>query len=171
MSEKVNTPNLVSRRSFLKKTAMIGAGLAAAGSLQACAPGKSTDAASDIKWDKEVDVVVVGSGTVAIAALAAKDAGAESVLILEKGPAFGGTSALSGGGFWIPLNYNMAAQGIEDNRDDAVKYLKTVTAGQSSDELIENYVDNANKMAEWMRDKFNYEWILAQIKIMLITTK
>lgn len=164
MSEKENSQNLVSRRNFLKKTAMIGAGLAAAGSLQACAPAKASDASSDVKWDKEVDVVVVGSGTVAIAALAAKDAGAESVLILEKSPAFGGTSALSGGGFWIPLNYNMAAQGLEDNREDAVKYLKTVTAGQSSDDLIENYVDNANKMAEWLRDKFQYEWILGANK-------
>ncbi len=38
MSEKENTQNLVSRRSFLKKTAMVGVGLAAAGSLPACAP-------------------------------------------------------------------------------------------------------------------------------------
>jgi succinate dehydrogenase/fumarate reductase flavoprotein subunit len=162
MSKKDNAQDLVSRRSFLKKTALVGASLAAAGSLQACAPKAS--GAADVKWDKEVDVVVVGSGTVVIAALAAKDAGAESVLILEKGPAFGGTSALSGGGFWLPVNYNMAANGLEDNRDDAIKYLKTVTAGQSSDELIENYVDNANKLAEWLRDTYKYEWVLGANK-------
>ena len=157
MSEKENTQNLVSRRSFLKKTAMVGVGLAAAGSLPACAP--KTAGAAEVKWDKEVDVVVVGSGTVAIAAIAAKDAGAESVLILEKGPVFGGTSSLSGGTFWIPVNYVMAANGIEDNREDAIKYLQITTAGQSTDELITNFVDNGNKMLEWLRDKFQYEWL------------
>ncbi|PKO15220.1 MAG: FAD-binding dehydrogenase [Chloroflexi bacterium HGW-Chloroflexi-10] len=156
MSEK---DNLVSRRGFLKKTALLGAGLAATGSMVACAPADGTS--ETIKWDKEVDVVVVGSGTVAIAAIAAKDAGAESVLILEKGPAFGGTSALSGGGFWIPMNYPMAAEGLEDNREDAYKYMKAISAGQSNDELINTYLDNANKMLEWLRDKFQYEWVLA----------
>ena len=112
-----------------------------------------------LKWDKEVDVVVVGSGTVAIAAIAAKDAGAESVLILEKGPVFGGTSSLSGGTFWIPVNYVMAANGLEDNREDAIKYLQITTAGQSSDELITNFVDNGNRMLEWLRDKYKYEWL------------
>jgi len=157
MSEKENAQNLVSRRSFLKKTAMVGVGLAAAGSLPACAPKASGTA--EPKWDKEVDVVVVGSGTVAIAAIAAKDAGVESVLILEKGPVFGGTSSLSGGTFWIPVNYVMAANGIEDNREDAIKYLQITAAGQSSDELITTFVDNGNKMLEWLRDKYQYEWL------------
>lgn len=152
--------NLVSRRGFLKKSAMLGAGLAATGGMVACAPAGASNGAADIKWDKEVDVLVVGSGTVVFAALAAKDAGAESVLIIEKNIAFGGTSALSGGGFWIPLNYAAKAEGIEDNREDAYKYLKTVSAGQSSEELINTYLDNANPMLEWSRDKFGYNWAL-----------
>ncbi|PKO08504.1 MAG: hypothetical protein CVU40_15100 [Chloroflexi bacterium HGW-Chloroflexi-2] len=150
--------NLVSRRGFLKKTAMLGAGLAATGGIVACSPAGATTAGEDIKWDKEVDVVVVGSGTVVMAALAAKDAGAESVLILEKNIAFGGTSALSGGIFWIPLNYPKKAEGFEDNREDAYKYVKKTSAGQSTDELINTYIDNANSMLEWSRDKFGYNW-------------
>jgi succinate dehydrogenase/fumarate reductase flavoprotein subunit len=152
--------NLVSRRGFLKKTAMLGAGLAATGGIVACSPAGATTAGEDIKWDKEVDVVVVGSGTVVMAALAAKDAGAESVLILEKNIAFGGTSALSGGIFWIPLNYPAKAEGFEDNREDAYKYLKITSASQSTDELINTYIDNANSMLEWSRDKFGHKWVL-----------
>ncbi len=152
--------NLVSRRGFLKKTALLGAGLAATGGIAACAPAAAGNAGKDIKWDKEVDVVVVGSGTAVIAAIAAKDAGAESVLILEKSVAFGGTSALSGGAFWIPMNYVMKEEGIEDNRDDAYKYLHTISAGQSDDILINTYLDKGNEMLEWIRDKFNYGWSL-----------
>ncbi len=161
MSKIDKEQQLVSRRSFLKKSAMVGAGIVASSSLTACGPASSGDMAANIKWDKEVDVVVVGSGTVAMAAIAAKDAGAESVLIIEKGLAFGGTSSLSGGGFWIPMNYPMLAAGIEDNREDAYKYLKTVSAGQSTDELINAYLDNGNKMLEWLRDKYQYEWLMA----------
>lgn len=156
------TDNLVSRRGFLKKTAMIGAGLAATGGVVACSPSAASNTAEEIKWDKEVDVVVVGSGTAAMAALAAKDTGAESVLIIEKSIAFGGTSALSGGGFYIPLNYVMENAGIEDNREDAYKYLKAVSAGQSEDVLINTYLDNANKMLEWSRDKFQFDWLLTE---------
>ena len=47
MSEKESAQNLVSRRSFLKKTAMVGVGLAAAGSLPACTP--KTAGAAEVK--------------------------------------------------------------------------------------------------------------------------
>ncbi len=156
-----NEPRLISRRTFLKKTAAISAGAAAMTTLAACAP-KTSGAASKLptKWDKEVDVLVVGSGTAAMAAIAAKDAGAASVLIIEKGAAFGGTSALSGGGMWIPNNYLMQAQGIEDNKADALKYMKAVSEGQSTDELMNAYLDNGPKMIEWLRDKLGYEFAL-----------
>ena len=152
--------NLVSRRNFLKKTAMLSAGLAAAGGLAACQPkvAGETPKGEETTFDKEVDVVVVGSGTVIFAALAAKDAGAESVVVLEKNVAFGGTSAISGGGFWIPMNYRMAEEGIEDNREDAYKYLTAVSEGHSDDTLINAYLDNAPKMLEWSRDKLGLKW-------------
>ena len=160
MFDQENEPKIVSRRTFLKKSALIGAGVTAAGALAACS-GAPSSQKSTPKWDKEVDVVVVGSGTAAVGAIAAKDAGASAVTIIEKGPAFGGTSALSGGGFWIPMNYVMQQAGIEDNRDDAFKYMKAVTAGQSTDELINAYLDYGPKMLEWLRDKFEYQFLLS----------
>lgn len=145
---------LVSRRGFLKKSALLGAGLAAAGGLAACKPAAS-GAAESIKWDKEADVVVVGSGTVAVAALVAAKEGAK-VIVLEKSLAFGGTTALSGGGFWVPNNYAMLAKGLTDSRENAVKYMQRVTEGQSSDELINAFVDAAPKMTEYLRDSFGW---------------
>jgi len=158
MSTSGNEPKLVSRRNFLKKTAMISVGAVAATTLASCASKTTTGSAAKIEWDKEVDLLVVGSGTVAMAAIAAKDAGAESVLIIEKGPGFGGTSALSGGGLWLPNNFAMKEAGLEDNREDAYKFLKAVTDGQSTDELINAYLDNAPLLAEWLRDKFGIPW-------------
>ncbi len=50
------------------------------------------------EWDREVDVVVLGSGGAAMtAAITAHDFSAGEVLILEKSGMVGGTTAMSGG--------------------------------------------------------------------------
>ena len=67
------------------------------------------------QWDEEFDVVVVGSGNGALtAAITAHDGGA-NVLVIEKGDRFGGTSASSGGGVWIPNNRYAKAAGAEES--------------------------------------------------------
>ena len=89
---------IVSRRDFLKRTAVAGAGVAAiaAGCAPKTAGETSGNGSKTPEWSKEADIVVVGAGTVAVAALVAAKEGAK-VLIVEKSPAFGGTTALSGG--------------------------------------------------------------------------
>jgi 3-oxosteroid 1-dehydrogenase len=53
---------------------------------------------------QEFDVVVVGSGGAGmVAALTAAHQGLSTVLV-EKAPHFGGSTARSGGGVWIPNN-------------------------------------------------------------------
>ena len=57
-------------------------------------------------------VVVVGSGSAAFtAALAAKEAGLEP-MIVESTNLLGGSSAMSGGGLWIPNNPLMLKAGV-----------------------------------------------------------
>ena len=68
-----------------------------------------TDQTWDSEWDRVVDVVVVGTGVAGhAAALAALDRGA-SVLMLERMPLIGGTTAKSGGAMWIMNNSFMQA--------------------------------------------------------------
>ena len=110
----------LSRRDFMKSTAagalslglMSLTGCANANESTAAETNSSTaesttvaqenpaPAADGITWDKEVEVIVVGTGTVCNATVAASEYGAKSILVLEKSEfMFGGTSVTSGAGF------------------------------------------------------------------------
>ena len=105
------------------------------------------------KWDREVDVVVMGTGGAALtAAITAHDQGLK-VLVLEKTHQIGGTTAFSGGVPWIPMNRYMKEAGIEDTREDALKYIRRITGGKEPNpDLLETYVDNAYKAIDYLHE-------------------
>lgn len=104
----------------------------------------------DTPLPAEVDLVVVGSGAGGLlAAVRAKDAGL-SVLVVEKAGELGGTSALSGGDIWVPCNLDQAKAGVDDNLDDAYRYVRTAARGMASDERILAYLETAPQMAEYL---------------------
>jgi succinate dehydrogenase/fumarate reductase flavoprotein subunit len=104
-------------------------------------------------WDRVVDVVVVGSGGAALtAATLAHDQGAE-VLVLEKADMLGGTTAVSGGGVWLPGNHKMAEAGIDDSREDALAYIRRLTNGTEPDSaLLEVFVDTAPEVLRYLEN-------------------
>lgn len=98
------------------------------------------------------DVIVVGSGAGALtAALRANDLGM-SVLVIEKSDKFGGTSALSGGGIWIPMNPQIAGLGGEDNFEDAWTYVTTATRNMVSTTRLRAYLDTGPVMLRWLAE-------------------
>lgn len=103
-----------------------------------------------MSWNKEVDIVVVGSGAGGmLSALVAAKNRAE-VLIVEKDRLWGGTSSTSGGGIWIPGSDQARAAGFEDNLDDAFRYVRALSADNVPDANIRAYVDNAATMLRWV---------------------
>jgi succinate dehydrogenase/fumarate reductase flavoprotein subunit len=105
------------------------------------------------EWDRVVDVVVVGSGGAALTAATLAHDGEAEVLVIEKADMLGGTTAVSGGGVWLPGNHKMAEAGIEDSREDALAYIRRVTAGSAPDpDLLEVFVDTAPEMIKYLED-------------------
>lgn len=106
----------VSRRSLLAAAGAVTGGVALARMPRAArAAGRSFDATADV-------IVVGGGGAAFAAAVGAAQAGTR-VLLLEKAPAVGGTTARSGGAYWIPNNHLMRAKGVKDPKDAAVKLM------------------------------------------------
>jgi succinate dehydrogenase/fumarate reductase flavoprotein subunit len=101
-------------------------------------------------FDHEVDVLVVGSGGGGMTAALKADAEALDTLIVEKSPQFGGSTALSGGGIWVPGAPSQRRAGYTPQPDDVFTYLKEITGGLVSDERLRAYVDEAPEMMEFL---------------------
>ncbi len=107
----------------------------------------------DEHWDHEFDVVVVGSGAGGLtAAIAAHDLG-QSVAVLEKSDQYGGTSAISGGGVWVPCNHLLIVAGADDSHHDALTYLKAATQGVVSEARLLAYLEHAPRMVRYLEEK------------------
>ncbi|HTP23172.1 MAG TPA: FAD-binding protein, partial [Solirubrobacteraceae bacterium] len=77
-------------------------------------------------WDSEFDVVVVGTGGGALTAAVTASWRGLKTLVVEKTSTWGGTTAYSGGGVWIPANPLMIQDGVNDSLDDALRYLDDI---------------------------------------------
>jgi succinate dehydrogenase/fumarate reductase flavoprotein subunit len=80
----------------------------------------------------ECDVLVVGSGCAGLSAAVTAGHHGLKVLITEKEPRFGGTTARSGGWLWIPGTRLAKAWGIVEDKEQARTYLRH-EAGNSFD--------------------------------------
>lgn len=97
-------------------------------------------------WDKDVDVLVIGTGAGGMAsAVFAAHRGART-LIIEKSAQYGGTSATSGGGVWIPCSDSAREQGQEDTPEEAFTYIKALTGNTVADARIRAFVENGHVM-------------------------
>lgn len=116
----------LTRRDFLKGTAIGAAGLIA-GSMLPSKAAASDKAKSHIpeKWDYEADIVIIGAGATGLpAALRALDAGA-SVIIVEQNYDVGGRAIISGGA--TPLGGGTRVQKLHGVEDSPEKYFRDMT--------------------------------------------
>jgi len=110
---------------------------------------------SEMDWDREVDVLVVGTGNGGLtAAVCNWEMGTKDVLIIEKQDKVGGTSATSGGGIWIPNSHYAKEAGAEDNLQDAKAYLMNTLFGEDvPEEMIDIYLEKAPEMLKFLHDR------------------
>jgi len=147
-----NKKKSLSRREFLKGTAVSSVAIAGSTLLAGCKPAAETASNLPETWDKETDVVVVGyGGAGAAAAIAAREAGVE-VLILEKMMVAGGSSAISGGVYYAGGTSVQKEFGIEDSADKMYEHYLNTGKGFNDPKLARLAADysaaNVEKLIE-----------------------
>ena len=110
---------------------------------------------SENDWDREVDVLVVVTGNGGLtAAVCNWEMGSKDVLIIEKQDKVGGTSAMSGGGIWIPNSHYAQEAGAEDSLDDAKRYLINTLFGEDvPEDMIDTYLEKSPEMLKFLHDR------------------
>jgi succinate dehydrogenase/fumarate reductase flavoprotein subunit len=127
---------LANRRAFLKGSA--GAGAAAVAGL---APEQAKAEGVPAKWDKVVDVVIVGTGHAGLAAaITAVDAGAKVVILEKLKKEFeGGNSKVSGNMWWTPTDL-----------PQALEYIGALAYGLTDKESIQALAEEMLKLNAWL---------------------
>jgi len=101
----------------------------------------------------DYDVVVVGSGAAALlSAAVAADSGL-ATLVLEKSDLVGGTSSISAGTVWVPCNPYAEDEGVPDDPEQAIRYLRAVAAGRTPPEVLDALVRSGGEMLRFARDR------------------
>lgn len=97
------------------------------------------------------DLVVVGSGAGGLStAVTAAHLGLK-VLVLEKEPQFGGTTAWSGGWMWIPRNPLAVAAGITEPIDKPLSYLRHELGAQFDEARARVYLTHGPRMVAFFQ--------------------
>lgn len=143
----------ISRRGFISAAA-IGAGALGMASLGGCATTSSgtepiASASIPEKWDKECDIIVIGSGSVLPAATYSALNGLETI-VLEKNEIIGGTTITSGGKTYVPCT----SLAPDDSYERALEYLNACNPHEfATPEQIKAYVDEGPEMVDFLMNE------------------
>ncbi|MFK0248591.1 3-oxosteroid 1-dehydrogenase [Amycolatopsis azurea] len=109
----------------------------------------------------DYDVIVAGSGAAGMtAALSAAHRGLD-VLVVEKAAHFGGSTARSGGGVWIPGNHALRAAGISEPPERAHEYLESIVGDVVPAELRTAFLNRGPEVLSFVCDKtpLRFRWV------------
>lgn len=97
------------------------------------------------------DVLVVGSGAAGLAAAVTAATLGAKVVVVEKEPLYGGTTAWSGGWLWIPRNPLAVAAGIQEDADGPRTYLRHELGANYDEARVEAFLQNGPRMVEFFQ--------------------
>ncbi|NND68555.1 MAG: FAD-binding protein, partial [Halioglobus sp.] len=97
-----------------------------------------------------VDWLVAGAGAAGMTGAVVAHHFAADVLVVEKEPVYGGTTAKSGGVAWIPGNHRQPVAGVNDSTEEGFTYLKHLVGDSVAEPRLRAYAERAAEMLEFM---------------------
>ena len=116
----------------------------------------------DRRFGSHAPVLVIGAGACGlVAALAARDAGAE-VLVLEREASPGGSTALSSGFIPAAATRFQRAQGIADSSAQLAADIQRKNHGEADPYIVEAVCRATGPTLEWLADRHGIEFVLLE---------
>lgn len=103
--------------------------------------------------DTAYDVLVIGTGASGMSAAVTAAYQGLKVLVVDKAPLYGGTTARSGGWLWIPGTKLAKEQGIEEPADAARAYLQHEATTHFDGARVDAFIENGPKAIEFFTEK------------------
>jgi succinate dehydrogenase/fumarate reductase flavoprotein subunit len=113
----------------------------------------SLSSASSASSVVDCDVLVVGSGASGLATAVTAAAQGLKVIVVEKEPLFGGTTARSGGWLWIPGTKLATEQGIHEKPGAARTYLQHEATTHFDAARVDAFLENGPKAVDFFTSK------------------
>lgn len=123
------------------------------------------------RYDAQFDIIVVGAGAAGLACALFAAWQDNKVLLLEKAPELGGTAQKAAFWYWVPNNRPMRELGIEDNKEDCIRYMARLSRPETYSpdlprfgmtqweyDMCEAIYDNASVAAELLAQKGALEY-------------
>lgn len=110
---------------------------------------------------REVDVLVAGSGAAGFAAAITAAAEGLDVLMVEKAPVFGGTTAYSAGVVWVPGSRHAREAGIEDSGEAALRYLQAECGNRLDPARAAAYLQHGPQVLDWLEANTEVAFVLS----------
>jgi succinate dehydrogenase/fumarate reductase flavoprotein subunit len=101
----------------------------------------------------ECDVLVAGSGAGALSAAVTAAFHGLKVIVAEKEPVLGGTSAWSGGWMWTPRNPLAQRAGIVEDVEAPLTYLRHVLGNNFNESRVDAFLEAAPHMVAFFEQK------------------
>ncbi len=93
----------------------------------------------------EYDVLVVGTGASGMATAVTAASQGLKVLVVEKAPVYGGTTARSGGWLWVPGTHLAIEQGLHEPAGAARAYLQDQAGSHFDPARVDAFIENGPK--------------------------
>ncbi|MBZ9772389.1 FAD-dependent oxidoreductase [Mesorhizobium sp. CO1-1-8] len=106
------------------------------------------------------DVLVVGSGAGGLATAVTAAHHRQNVLVVEKEPVFGGTTARSGGWMWVPGNAPARRAGVQDSAEKARIYLKHEAGRHFDAARVDAFLSEAPKAVDFYEQNTSLQFDL-----------